>query len=50
VLRKDGDSRRRECCLCHHRWTTIEVGKDRFDRAIEAVTKVKALAVELERS
>lgn len=47
VIRKTGESRRRECCRCGHRWTTVEVDKQRFERATEAAAKVRALAVEL---
>lgn len=50
VIRKTSNARRRECCRCKHRWTTVEVDKARFERASEAAAKVKALAVELEES
>lgn len=47
VIRKTGQDRRRECLRCGHRWTTIEVDKKRFESEAAAISKVKALAVEL---
>lgn len=47
VLRKEGNNRRRKCERCKHRWTTVEVDKQRFEREAEAVSKMRALAEEL---
>ena len=48
VLRTAGAERRRKCCRCGNRWSSIEVHKDDYFKQQEAVAKVRDLARELE--